>query len=76
MLRFYMIWRIIWGMGLNMKDIFFFRSGSSSIHELQLGWTLIRFIEFDLKYFGDQCAQIYRRQLREGKTLFEGACVK
>ena len=53
-----------------MKDIISFSvPGSSLIHELQLGWTLIRFIGFDLKYFGEQCAQIYRRQLRDGEDV-------
>lgn len=57
-----------------MKDIISFSvPGSTSIHDLQLGLTLIRFLEFDLKYFGEQCAQIYRRQLREGEDALPKA---
>ncbi|NLA86164.1 MAG: hypothetical protein GX847_02545, partial [Clostridiales bacterium] len=34
---------------------------------------LIRFIGFDLKYFGEQCAQIYRQQLRNGEDVLPKA---
>ncbi len=55
------------GMELYMKDVISFSvPGSPTIHDLQLGITLIRFVEFDLEYFGEQCAQIYRQQLRAG----------
>lgn len=51
-----------------MKDtISFSVPGSNSIHEMQVGLTLIRFIGFDLKYFGEQCAQIYRKSLSAGE---------
>lgn len=51
-----------------MKDVISFSvPGSNSIHDLQLGYTLIRFVEFDLKYFREQCAQIYEQHLRAGE---------
>lgn len=55
-------------MELYMKDVISFSvPGNNSIHDLQLGHTLIRFTLFDLKYFGEQCAQIYRQHLRAGE---------
>jgi hypothetical protein len=61
-------------MELHMKDtISFSVPGSNSVHELQLGLTLIRFIGFDLKYFGEQCVQIYRQQLSAGEDAFQKA---
>lgn len=49
-----------------MKDTLFFSvSGSNSIHELQLGLTLIGFSEFDLAYFREQCLGIYRNNRPE-----------
>lgn len=49
-------------MGLDMKDILSFSvPGSDSIHELQLGLTLIRFADFDLAFFREQCVGIYTK---------------
>jgi hypothetical protein len=49
-------------MGLDMKDILSFSvPGSDAVHELQLGMTLIRFAEFDLVYFREQCVGYYRK---------------
>lgn len=51
-----------------MKDVISFSvPGNNSIHDLQLGNTLMRFAEFDMKYFGEQCAQIYRQHLSVGE---------
>jgi hypothetical protein len=38
-----------------------------------VGLTLSRFIGFDLEYFGEQCAQIYRRQLSGGEDALAKA---
>lgn len=49
-------------MGLDMRDILSFSvPGSDTIHELQLGVTLIRFTEFDLGYFREQCVGYYNK---------------
>jgi hypothetical protein len=65
-------------MELRMKDtISFSVPGSTSIHDLQVGAALVRFIGFDFKYFGEQCAQIYRRQLSAGEdALAKAAALK
>lgn len=49
-------------MGLDMRDILSFSvPGSDTIHELQLGVTLIRFTEFNLAYFREQCVGYYNK---------------
>lgn len=57
-----------------MKDaISFSVPGCGSIRELQLGYTLIRFADFDLKYFREECAQIYAQHLSAGEDVLAKA---
>ena len=61
-----------------MKDILNFSvPGSSRIHDLKLGITLIRFIEFDLSFFKEQCISLYDKvQKNEKDLLTESQAVK
>lgn len=50
-----------------MKDtISFSVPGSIAIHELHIGTTLTRFLEFDLEYFAEQCVESYEKSRKTG----------
>lgn len=57
-----------------MNDIISFSvPGISAIQELRLGYTLLRFSEFDLNFFRDECVRIYRQYLKAGDDVLDKA---
>lgn len=57
-----------------MRDVLSFSiPGSNTVHQLKLGFSLIRFAEFDLKFFRDQCVETYRKEGDSGILEKAGA---
>lgn len=53
------------------ENISFSVPGSMAIHELQVGVTLARFLEFDLEYFGKQCVESFEKSQKTGDTTLD-----